>query len=147
MKQTIEINGKAFTIEQLNELIANSQKEITEKSTFQDVLNYLGSSDKEVVEYNKLVNANITSKALYFQMAVCLVRALNQKHELDWNNKNEYKYYIWWYMNEFLFYYGCCHFEPASVSAALCFKRESDMKDAVDKFLPEYKESRLSSNK
>jgi len=122
MEQKIEINGKKFSISELNELIANSQKEITEKSTFQDVLNYLGASDKEVIEYNKLVNANITSKALYFQMAVCLVRALNQKHELDWNNKNEYKYYIWWYMNEFHFGLSRLYSEVSHVPAALCFK-------------------------
>lgn len=127
MNQTIEINGKHFTLEELNTLIEASQKEINESSTFQDVLNYLGKDDIEVIEYTKLVKANITSKALYFQMAVCLVRALNKKQVLDWSNKNEYKYYIWWYMNEFRFYDSYCRDVCSFAPASLCFKEEKSI--------------------
>jgi hypothetical protein len=90
--------------------------------SFDDVIKYLGESDEEVIEYRKLIKANITSRSLSFKMLACWVKALNEKHILDWGDPNESKYYIWWYMEPFRFlsvHHSCVFF---CVPSALCFK-------------------------
>lgn len=100
-------------------------KDITERiKTFDDVLSYLTEIDEEVIEYRKLINANITSRALYFQMSVCFVKALNEKFILDWANSNEYKYYIWWYLDTFRLSCVNGYCGSSNVPSALCFKNK-----------------------
>lgn len=125
-----------FTEKQVNEMIQDCTAEqlpvvskifdiqdITQKlQTFEKVLEYLGEEDLEVVEYRKLVKAEIASKPLYFQMAICIVRAYNEKHELDWSDSNEYKYYIWWYMNNFRLIDVCGVRGNSTAPSALYFK-------------------------
>lgn len=101
-------------------------KDITERlQTFEKVLEYLGEEDKEVVEYRKLVKAEITSRSLYFQMGICIVRAYNEKYELNWSDSNEYKYYIWWYMSNFRLCGVGSLGEGSIAPSALCFKSSS----------------------
>lgn len=130
-----EIN---FTEKQINEMVVACTpeqlpvvKEIFEVrdmwediKSFDDVVKYLGESDEEIIEYRKLIKANITSRMLSFQMLVCWVKALNEKHILDWSDSNEYKYYIWWYMSPFRVGSVDCYFEDSSVPSALCFKKQ-----------------------
>jgi len=125
-----------FTKKQVNEMIKACREDqlpivskifdiqdITQRlQTFEKVLEYLGEEDKEVIEYRKLIKAEITSKPLYFQMAICIVRAYNEKHELDWSDSNEYKYYIWWYMNSFRLHRVVDFRVHSSAPSALCFK-------------------------
>lgn len=127
MKLTVKINEEDVEITLTQEQIAKinrSTLKITENSTFEDVLEFLGQDDLEIIEYNKLLKAGITSKAMYFQMAVCIVRALNDRHIFDWKNKNEQKWYIWWCMDEFRFDHCYCGSELSSVPVSLCFKNE-----------------------
>jgi len=91
--------------------------------SFEDVIKYLGEEDEYVIEYKKLIKANITSKSLSFQMLICWVKSLNERHVLDWSDSKEYKYCIWWYMNPFRVV-GVCHgCESSRVPSALCFKK------------------------
>ena len=125
-----------FTEKQINEMIkacTAEQLPVVKKifdvrdswediKSFEDVIKYLGEDDEDVIEYKKLIKANITSKSLSFQMLICWVKSLNERHVLDWSDSNEYKYYIWWYMNPFRVggVSDCC--VGSSVPSALCFK-------------------------
>jgi len=128
-----------FTEKQVSEMIKASTanqlptvskifdiQDITQRlQTFEKVLEYLGEEDTEVIEYRKLVKADITSKPLYFQMGICIVRAYNEKHELDWSDSDEYKYYIWWYMNSFRLCSVSGRSENSFTPSALCFKHSN----------------------
>lgn len=101
-------------------------KDITsEIKTFENALTYLTEDDEEVIIYRKLVKADITSHVLYNQMAVCFVKALNEKHVFNWNDSNEKKWRIWWYASSFRFYGSFWFDSHMDVAASLCFKNEN----------------------
>ena len=126
-----------FTEKQINEMIKACTdvqlpvvKEIfdvrdnwADIKSFDDVIKYLGEEDEDVIEYKKLIKANITSKSLSFQMLICWVKSLNERHVLDWSDSNEYKYYIWWYRNPFRVDDVDGIYEYSFVPSALCFKK------------------------
>ena len=129
MKTTIQINGKDVEITLTKEQVAqiNKQKQLDPSScTLQDAINYLGEDDVEVINLKQLGKIDISDRILAEQEAVCIVRALNEKHIFDWNNSNEYKYRIWWYMNKdtFRFHDSYCYGSHCIVAASLCFKSE-----------------------
>lgn len=129
MKITIQIKCKhveiTLTKEQVNQI--NKQKQLDPNScTLQDAINYLGEDDIEVISLRQLQKIDISDRILAEQEAVCIVRALNEKHIFDWNNSNEYKHRIWWYMNEdnFRFNYSGWRDSDSPVASSLCFKSE-----------------------
>nr|DAI89521.1 MAG TPA: hypothetical protein [Caudoviricetes sp.] len=115
---------KAYTAEQLPVVkeIFDVRDSWGDIKSFEDVIKYLGEEDEDVIEYKKLIKANITSKSLSFQMLICWVKSLNERHVLDWSDSYEYKYYIWWYMNPFRVSSVDYSYECSYVPSALCFK-------------------------
>lgn len=128
MKTTIQINGKDVEITLTKDQVAqiNKQKQLDASTcTLQDCIDYLGEDDLEVVNLRQLQKVDISDRILAEQEAVCIVRALNEKHIFDWNNSSEYKYRIWWYLDkEFRFCYVGWFATYSCVPASLCFKDE-----------------------
>lgn len=126
MKTTIQINGKDVEITLTKEQVAqiNKQKELDASTcTLQDCINYLGEDDLEVVNLRQLQKIDISDRILANQEAVCIVRALNEKHIFDWNSSPEQKWRIWWYLdNSFRFGGSVYYCSDSSVASSLCFK-------------------------
>jgi hypothetical protein len=104
----------------------NKQKELDASTcTLQDCIDYLGENDQEVINLRQLEKVSISDYVLANQQAVCIIKALNGDWTPNWNNSNEYKYFIWWNMqNKDFSYYDFDHhwFSCSLVSARLCLK-------------------------
>lgn len=75
------------------------QKDVTERiKSIDDAVEELGENDVEVIELRKLQKAGITSHILKNQMAVVIVKALNEDWAPDWSNSSQYKYFPWFKM-------------------------------------------------
>lgn len=129
MKTIIQINGKDVEITLTAEQVAqiNKQKQLDASTcSLQDCINYLGEVDQEVINLRQLQKISISDRILAEQEAVCMVRALNEKHIFDWNSSNEYKYRILWYLDgEFRFDCVVWDVSYSFVPASLYFKKES----------------------
>lgn len=59
---------------------------------------------------------------------IIIIRALNEGWEPDWNDRNQHKYWNWWYINSAGLACSTTNsavsFAPASVGSRLCFKSE-----------------------
>lgn len=96
------------------------KKEITERvKTFDDACREIGTTEKEFQKkYDFLENDTYA-----FQQIKVLAKALNEGTVLNWDNENEYKYYIWFDMRKkgsFRYVYGSCAFSDSAASA--CYK-------------------------
>lgn len=84
------------------------KKEVMDRiKTPDDALRELGECDEDVKEYRKLQSVNIAPHILNNQLAIIIVKALNEGWVGDWNNSNEYKYYPWFYLGKNFRCYGC----------------------------------------
>lgn len=93
--------------------------------SIEDAITYLGESDETVKDLRLLQSIKISDKIIAQQEAVCFVRALNEKFEFDWNNSNQRKYRVWWYMDkEFRFGFVSWGGSVTHFPASLCFKNE-----------------------
>lgn len=93
--------------------------------TLQDCIDYLGEDDKEVINLRVLQQARVTDRILANQEAVCMVKAVNEKHVFDWGNSDERKWRIWWYLDkEFRFHVSYYFVSYSCVASSLCFKSE-----------------------
>lgn len=127
MKTVIQINGKDVEITLTKEQVAqiNKQKELDASTcTLQDCIDYLGENDQEVINLRQLLKIDISEHVLANQQAVCIIKALNGGWTPNWDNSNEYKYFIWWNMQTNNFSYDCYGSWDSSshVSARLCLK-------------------------
>ena len=137
----------ACTAEQLPIVkeIFNIQNTWENIKSLEDAIKYLGESDEEVKTLKQLNGCSLPRHIVAEQELVVIIKALNEKQELDWNNDNEYKYFIWWYLgNNFRVNYVDYYFAVSFCSARLLFKSESDCRKAVEEFLDIFKESRLN---
>ncbi|WP_234111392.1 hypothetical protein [Chryseobacterium sp. R2A-55] len=74
-------------------------KDVTERiKSIDDAVEELGENDLEVIELRKLQKAEITSHILKNQMAVVIIKALNEGWVPDWTNSSQYKYFPWFKM-------------------------------------------------
>lgn len=141
MKDKIEINGKSFSLEELNALIeaAKSEKPIDE------VYNYHGITEEEFNSKHR--NSSDFIKAI--DREALIVSFYNKGEDVDFDNSNQKKWYPYFAMDSknFRFGHSLSRIDNSTMPTALCFLREADLKDAVEKYLPQYKNSRLSSNK
>ena len=128
MKTIIQINGKdveiTLTTEQLAQI--NKQGQLNPDScTLQDAIDYLGEEDEEIINLRVLQQVRVTDRILANQEAVCMVKAINEKHVFDWNNSDERKWRIWWYLDkEFRFRVSNYDYSYCIVASSLCFKSE-----------------------
>lgn len=128
MKIIVDINNKPTEITLTSEQVAqiNKQKELDASTcTLQDCIGYLGEDDQEVINLRQLQKIDVSDRIIANQEAVVMVRAINQRHILDWNNSNEKKWKIWWYLDkEFRFGDSCWADSGSTVASSLCFKSE-----------------------
>lgn len=104
---------------------------------------------KDVFELNNTTEEEFNEKWKGFSnfevgiaKEVLIAAAYNQGKLPDWEDGNA-KYYPYFNMDKFSFYY-CSYWHSYSyVSARLCFLNKNHLLDAVKKFLPEFKQSRL----
>lgn len=127
MKTVIQINGKDVEITLTKEQVAqiNEQKQLDALTcTLQDCIDYLGKDDLEVINLRQLQKINVSEHIVANQSAVILVKALNEDWTPNWNDSNEYKYFIWWNMqdNNFSYYYFNHRHSGSYASARLCLK-------------------------
>lgn len=134
---TINIEGKEFTIEQLKTLIKNNEK----ASPMDEVYKFHNTTEEQFNEKHK----NNPNYLKAHDKEVLIVAYYNKGEVSDWSNSNQYKYYGWFVMDKEGFRLSFVHdvrvnsFAPS----ALCFKNKKDALEAYEKFLPEIKESRL----
>jgi len=79
----------------------------------------------------------------YSALERMIVKAYNGNWQPNWNNSSEYKYYPYFYMEDFRLYSVNSYYSASYFPAALCFKSEEDCGDAVSKFINIFKQSRL----
>ena len=137
MKTTIQINGKDVEITLTAEQVAQIQKS-KEITTLEDAINYLGDSDKDIVELNKLIKADCDTN---FQELVVIIKAINERVVLDWDNDDVKKYYIWFNMQGKGAYYDWhCDYAHSAVPARLCFTTSDKALHFIKYFEDKYRE-------
>lgn len=132
--KTININGSNYTVEELTAILENAKK----VSPMQKVYEYHKTTEEE---FDKLY-LNIPKKVKAYQQEIMVVAYYNKDWTPNYNNSNEYKYYPYFYMDEFRLDYvtgGCA---ASTVGAPQVFKNKKDCEEAVELFFEVYKESR-----
>lgn len=137
MKNTIEINGKTFTLDELNILVEKAKKE----NPMEEIFKYHNIKEKN---FDKQYE-NIPEYLKYMELEFLIVSFYNKKEKVDWKNGNQHKYTPWFILDENNFrYYRYTTDSPGSnTSSRSAFLRKSDMLEAVEKFIHIYKKSRL----
>lgn len=127
-----------FTEKQINEMIEACDskqlpivKEIFDVldtwkdiKTLEDAIKKLGEKDEEAEQLKLLQSLKVSDRILAQQEAVCFVRALNDKFKFDWNDSNQKKWRIWWWMDEFRFHGSNYYGSDTDIPASLCFKNQ-----------------------
>ncbi len=117
-------------------------KDIREKiKTIDDAIKHLGENDEEVVQLRKLESVKGLSDAiLNNQIAVVIVKALNDGWVANWDDSNEYKYYPFFYLgkNFRCDYYGTWY-TGSNSSSRFCLKNEELAIYAGNQFTEVYK--------
>ena len=137
MKTTIQINGKDVEITLTAEQVAQIQKS-KEITTLEDAVSYLGDSDKDVIELNKLIKADCNTN---FQELVVIIKAINERVVLNWDDDSVKKYYVWFNMQGKGSYRAWfCHYAYSSVPARLCFTTSDKALHFIKYFENKYRE-------
>lgn len=114
-------------------------KEIT---SVEDACKYLGEIDSDVRELRLLQNVpNLSRKILAGQELTVITKALNGDWSADFDNSNQYKYILWWYLGS-NFRLDCvydCH-SDSSIPARLCYKSEKIANYSANTFKEVWKE-------
>lgn len=104
------------------------------KTLLDSAIEYLTEKDEEVVKLRKLETLTGIDNLLAEQKLVVIFKAKNEKHIFDWSNKNEYKYFIWFKMDEnnfsYVNYYNWNTISAAS--ARLCLKSADLVKELAN---------------
>jgi hypothetical protein len=140
-KQAREIYPTASA--ELKSILENSfgktffSKDITDRiNSFEDACGVLAINPFDVF------NPDDTADEIAYRKLKIITKAYNEGWEPDWNNKNEYKWYLWFYMDKpgFRLYVAdhCC--ASSTVGSRLCFKSEKLALDAAKKFESIYKQ-------
>lgn len=112
-------------------------------NSIDDVIEYLGYDDPDVLDYLELQKLDIADHILAYQTLVIIVKAYNEKKEPDYNNSNQRKYEPNFKLSSSVVgfsYDGCDGWaSDSTVGSRLAFLNYDNMKDAVSKFLPVYK--------
>jgi len=132
--KTININGKDYTIEELTTILDNTKKE----NPMLEVYKYHNLTEEQFEEMYK----NVPNHIKAYAKEVLIVGFYNKGWMPNWSNRDETKYYPWFYLDNFRL--NCVGYvsSDSSCSARLCFKNKSDAEDAVKRFFNVYKESR-----
>ena len=137
MKTTIQINGKDVEITLTAEQVAQIQKS-KEITTLEDAVSYLGDSDKDVIELNKLIKADCNTN---FQELVVIIKAINERVVLNWDDDSVKKYYVWFNMQgKGSYHYWRYYYTSSYVPARLCFTTSDKALHFIKYFENKYRE-------
>ena len=117
-------------------------KDIREKiKTIDDAIKHLGENDEEVVQLRKLESVKGLSDAiLNNQIAVVIVKALNDGWVANWDDSNGYKYYPFFYLGKnfrYVNYYDW--YTGSTASSRFCLKNKELAIYAGNQFTEVYK--------
>lgn len=117
-------------------------KNIRERiQTMKDVFELNGTTEKEFLEkYSEFEQDEIG-----IAEEKLIVKAYNQGEKPNWQDGSS-KYYSYFKMDEFRFGHVSWYGSYSNIPASLCFVGDEgklNCEDAVNKFLPQYKRSRL----
>ena len=130
---------KGYEIDKVNSTFENIVfKEIS--SPMDEVFTYHNTTEKEFEELYK--NVSLFSK--YQEKERMIVNFYNKGIKVDFTNANQKKYYPYFYLDVFRLSDSVSYYVTSLVPASLCFLRKEDLEEAVEKFLPEYKQSRTT---
>jgi len=118
--KTININGSEYTVEQLSKILEEAKK----KSPMDEVYKYHNTTEDQFEkDYS-----NIPLHLKYYQKEVMIVAFYNKGWKPNMKDKNERKYYNWYYNDPFRVssVYDIC--VNSNVPSALCFKKKSTEK-------------------
>jgi len=134
--KTININGSEYTVEQLSKILEEAKK----KSPMDEVYKYHNTTEDQFEkDYS-----NTPLHLKYYQKEVMIVAFYNKGWKPNMKDKNERKYYNWYYNDPFRFYcvdYSC---ESSGVPSALLLQKEEYGKEIAEKFKKEIEQSRLT---
>lgn len=100
-----------------------------QQTLLQQAIDYLTEQDKEVIKLRKLEKLEDIDNILAEQKLVVIIRWKNKKEALDWSDSNQYKYYPWFYLDDFRLSDVYCSYSNFNCSARLCFKNKSDAEE------------------
>lgn len=123
-------------------------KDVVERiKTYLDALDELGEKDEEVIIYRKLLTVlDSSSHQVAHQLAIVITKALNEDWTPDWDDNNQYKYAIWFYMggsSGFRFLGDDSWRTYSRVGSRLCFKDSRLATYAGKQFAEVYKQFML----
>jgi len=107
--------------------------------TFEDVCVELGMSEEHF--FNRCSDDNLTEDEIGYRQVKMICEVLNEGWKPNWNNDREYKWRLWFYLDEPGFRLsGASYASPGSVvGARLVFKSEELALYAANTFLDIYK--------
>lgn len=109
--------------------------------TLSDTIKYLGQKDDEVILLNQLTEHSLPRHIIAEQELVVITKAINECKELDWNNQDQPKHLIWWYLgNNYRLCVTCSYTEYSCCSPRLCFISHERAKHASQYFKDTYKD-------
>lgn len=132
--KTININGKDYTVEELTSILENAKV----VNPMEEVYIFNGTTESDFEELYKNIPPNIKATA----QEEMIVNFYNRGEKVDWNNPNQYKYYPWFYLGDKFCFNFVGYYHNAAASSRICFLREEDCKEAVNKFIHIYENSR-----
>lgn len=137
MKTKININGKDVEI-----TLTQDQVELIKNSNpLTEVFKFHNTSEEEFEKQY----SSVSDFAKHQEVERMIVNYYNKGIQPDFNNNNQVKYYPWFYLgNNFSYHNYNAYSTHSSVSSRLCFLRKEDLLEAVEVFLPQYKNSRNS---
>lgn len=148
--EEIEFSGKeiqemlnASTVEQLPIVkeVFNIQNTWEKIKSLEGAIKYLGESDEEVKILKQLNSCSLPRHIIAEQELVIITKALNEKQELDWNDLNNYKYFIWWYLGDNFRLNVVYSYDTVSFcSARLCFISRERAQHSATHFKEFYKD-------
>ena len=135
MKVKININGKETEIV----LTTEQLEKIKNIHPMEEVYAFHNTTEEE---FEKLY-MNVSKFSKYQEVEAMVVNFYNKGEKPDWNNGKQTKYIPYFRLGDNFSYHYCSSWSSSShASARLFFLRLEDLKDAVVKFLPQYKNSR-----
>jgi len=113
-----------------------------EKSTFEKIVFKEVKTDlQELLNYHNLTEEDFNNLS-GFEKECKVVAFYNKGWKPNWKDSNERKWYPYFYMDNFRLDDVSCSTSYSDVSSRLCFKKEEDAREAVEKYFEIFKQSR-----
>ena len=125
-------------------------KKISCEKAFEKACNELGLNPKDLPIVDSLPEKDQKSIIAYYKLTI-IIRALNEGWEADFSNHNQWKYWVYVWVDSAGFV--CANAATAATDAnaafgsRLCFKDRETAQFAIDNFMPLYEEYLLIPKK